>query len=160
VDPLATPVQTVQMRCLRRRRVRQNWIMHWRPAMFLQNDWQREIFNGTFGVVRAIGRGEDESNPDTVLGEIEWDTGLRTFTRGDLDYITYSFAVTYHKAPGSQFKKVIVPILSHPYLLDMSMICTAMTRAQMRVVFVCDQSMAREAVRIRKAALTNTGFEI
>ena len=60
--------------------------------------------------------------------------GLHVFHRIDLAY-----AITVHKAQGSQFKRVIVP-LAKSRLLDRTLIYTALTRGMEQVVFIGDRN--------------------
>jgi exodeoxyribonuclease V alpha subunit len=56
-----------------------------------------------------------------------------------------AYAITVHKAQGSQFKRVIVPIVK-TRLLDRTLIYTALTRGVEQVVFVGDRGAFNAAV--------------
>lgn len=60
------------------------------------------------------------------------------------NYVELGFAVTVHKAQGSQCPRVIVPITSSR-LLDRTMLYTAITRAQRQILLVGDIEAARAA---------------
>ena len=49
-----------------------------------------------------------------------------------------AYAITVHKAQGSQFKRVIVPVI-RSRLLDRTLIYTALTRGMEQVVFIGDR---------------------
>lgn len=53
--------------------------------------------------------------------------------------------ITVHKAQGSQWPRVIVPLTGHR-LLDRTLVYTALTRAQRQVLLVGDEAAAKEAV--------------
>ncbi len=57
-----------------------------------------------------------------------------------------AYAITCHKAQGSQFSKVIVPIRAARNL-DSRMLYTAITRGKTQVVLVGDYNAFSEAVR-------------
>jgi len=63
----------------------------------------------------------------------------------DLHRIDLAYAITVHKAQGSQFKRVIVPIV-RSRLLDRTLIYTALTRGMEQVVFIGDRDAFDAAV--------------
>jgi exodeoxyribonuclease V alpha subunit len=63
-----------------------------------------------------------------------------------LDAIELGYAVTVHKAQGSQFRRVIVPV-SKARNLDRTMLYTAITRATHQVLMVGDHAAASLAAR-------------
>ncbi|GAB7544443.1 ATP-binding domain-containing protein [Cupriavidus sp. 8B] len=75
-----------------------------------------------------------------------------------LEDIELGFAITIHKAQGSQWQRVIIPI-TKSRLLDRTLLYTAITRAQTQVILVGNVEAARSAVlappkaRSRKVAL-------
>jgi exodeoxyribonuclease V alpha subunit len=62
-----------------------------------------------------------------------------------LDDLELGYAITVHKAQGSQWPRVIVPLTGHR-LLDRTLIYTAVTRAQKQVLIVGDEAAAKAAV--------------
>jgi exodeoxyribonuclease V alpha subunit len=56
-----------------------------------------------------------------------------------------AYGITVHKAQGSAFKRVVIPIFQSR-LLDRTMIYTALTRATDQVVFVGDLNTLRNTV--------------
>lgn len=63
-----------------------------------------------------------------------------------LDDLELGYAITVHKAQGSQWPRIIVPI-SGNRLLDRTLVYTAVTRAQHQVILVGDEDAARTAVQ-------------
>lgn len=119
------------------------------PVMWKVNDWERDLFNGTLGVIKkAYDEPEEESlDPSEHLSaKISFDTGLKDITVGDLDSMQLAYAITVHKSQGSQFRRVIVPVVKEP-LMDKSLLYTAVTRGVEQVVLVGDIDAAREAVK-------------
>lgn len=113
-----------------------------------RNMWDKGLQNGSLGRVVEIEPPPDASNsePDRPLAWIEWDDGIRRgLTQDMLEDIELGFAVTVHKAQGSQWRRIIVPVVGSR-LLDRTLIYTAITRAQTQVVLVGDQDAARRAV--------------
>ena len=132
-----------------------------------RNLWSLGLQNGSLGkvlevteVTRPLGA---QNSPDTtaVLAWIEWDDGLRRpLTAAMLEYIQLGYAVTVHKAQGSQWKRVILPVTSSR-LLDRTLLYTAVTRAQSQVVLVGDAEAAMSAVLAPpKAVGRNIGLDV
>ncbi len=56
---------------------------------------------------------------------------------GELDEIVLAYAISVHKSQGSEYKAVVVPVLSqHFVLLQRNLIYTAVTRGKELVVMV------------------------
>ncbi|MNP42296.1 RecBCD enzyme subunit RecD [compost metagenome] len=63
----------------------------------------------------------------------------------DVDLIDYAYALTVHKAQGSQFQRVIVPV-RRSRILDRTLVYTAVTRAQVQVILIGDGAAIRAAI--------------
>ncbi|HML44358.1 MAG TPA: AAA family ATPase [Hyphomicrobium zavarzinii] len=111
------------------------------PVMFGRNDYRRDLRNGSLGVVVRI--------DDAV--EVDFDGERHEFVGSALDDLSLAYAVTVHKAQGSQFRSVVVPV-TRSRLLDRSLIYTAVTRATDRVVLIGEADVLAEAVRQPSAA--------
>ncbi len=108
------------------------------PVIFLQNDYERLIFNGSLGAVLAVG---------TASLMVLWD-GLEKpmeMALQDLEYMDLAYAISIHKAQGSQFRRVIIPVFPSR-LLDRTLIYTAITRAVEQVVILGDKKVLEEAL--------------
>ncbi len=126
-----------------------------------RNLWNKGLQNGSLGrVVQVVPQPEQEcEESDPILAWIDWDDGVRRALTSDmLEDVELGFAVTIHKAQGSQWPRVIIPV-TKSRLLDRTLLYTAMTRAQAQVILVGDVEAARQAVqappkaRSRKVAL-------
>ena len=95
------------------------------------------FMNGAIGVVRRLGQGS---------AFVEFDDGAadRILPR-DLEKMRRGWAVSVHKAQGSSFRHVVVPV-ARSRLLDRSWIYTAVTRAERSCVLVGDEAALREVV--------------
>ncbi len=118
------------------------------PVLCTKNLWDMGVQNGSLGRLHAI-----EEPPlvdlegNVTYGWIRWDDGeLRPLTFEVLDAIELGYAVTVHKAQGSQFRRVIVPV-SKARNLDRTMLYTAITRATHQVLMVGDRAAASRAAR-------------
>ena len=111
-------------------------------VLFATNDYKLGLRNGALG--RIVSLFTAESAEDVVcLAEFE---GLPYELNGaHLRHVVHAYAVTVHKAQGSQFERVIVPVRK-TRLLDNSLLYTAITRGVDQVVLVGDIRAAERAV--------------
>ena len=138
-----------------------------RPSDFLEfdqvlwtlNDWERELFNGTLGVIeKAYDPPKvDYVDPDEhVAARVRFDTGVKDVTIADIDMMKLAYAITVHKSQGSQFKRVIIPVWKMKFtdekdtkkqrFLDKAMFYTAITRGIDQVILVGDIQTAKDAI--------------
>ncbi len=101
---------------------------HGRPVLILRNDYSTRLFNGDLGILL-----QDD------LGELRaWFPGenneMRSFAPGQLPEHETAFAMTVHKAQGSEFGSalIILPEIDSP-ILTRELLYTAVTRAKSRV---------------------------
>ena len=122
------------------------------PVLCTRNLWDRGLQNGSLGIIVEI---EDVPRPLTNAGGTDggdalawvlWDDGARRpILEEMLDDLELGYAITVHKAQGSQWPRVIVPLTGHR-MLDRTLIYTAVTRAQGQVLIVGDEAAAKAAV--------------
>ncbi|MCF5166863.1 AAA family ATPase [Pseudomonas congelans] len=121
--------------------------------MYTSNDWSRNLQNGRLGRLLEVfdepckvnlGT-EDKPKMRTVLGLAEFEGDRHYVLDTDLDVLQHSYAITCHKSQGSQFPRVIIPLVPSK-VLDRTLVYTALTRAQGQVIFVGDVEAAKTAV--------------
>ena len=113
------------------------------PVIWTVNDHQRGLWNGSLGSITAVGHGFVSVRLDGK----DVDLGIRDLANLDLAY-----AISTHKAQGSQFDTVVVPVF-RSRLLDRTLLYTAITRAIRRVVLVGSRSAFDAAVQKPPASL-------
>lgn len=131
-----------------------------------RNRWDFGIQNGSLGKLVKISDSpmpildKDGIEIGSSIATIEWDDGCRRpVTEELLNDLNLGYAITIHKAQGSQWPVVIVA-LSENRLLDRTMIYTAVTRARSKVIIVGDRDAAMRAVKAPpKAHGRRTGLE-
>ena len=120
--------------------------------LFTKNDWVRDLQNGCLGRLvevfdqpRQVNIGSAD-NPvlKNGIAIADFEGSLKYLVDSDIDDIEHSYAITVHKAQGSQFKRVIIP-LRKSRILDRTFLYTALTRAQSQVILIGDMSAARGA---------------
>ena len=106
-----------------------------------ENDYKKEVFNGDIGTIEKIDPVEQE-----VF--IRYDDRLVTYDYGELDEVSLAYAVTIHKAQGSEFPAVVIPMaMQHYMLLQRNLIYTGITRAKHLLVVVGQKKALGLAIR-------------
>jgi exodeoxyribonuclease V alpha subunit len=106
-----------------------------------ENDYKKEVFNGDIGTIEKIDPVEQELF-------IRFDDRLVTYDFGELDEVSLAYAVTIHKAQGSEFPAVVIPVaMQHYMLLQRNLIYTGITRAKRLLVVVGQKKALGLAVR-------------
>jgi exodeoxyribonuclease V alpha subunit len=99
-------------------------------VMQIRNDYEKETFNGDIGIVTAL----DRSRLRIV---VEFDGRPVVYEKDDLNDITLAYAVSVHKAQGSEYQAVVMPLLTqHFIMLQRNLFYTALTRAKKLSVMV------------------------
>lgn len=99
-----------------------------------------DIMNGSLGIVQRA-----TANGASVLFDDENSTKAEIRAH-DLNRVIRGWAVTVHKAQGSAFDRVIIPVV-RSRLLDRQLLYTAITRARKAVVLIGDPHLIRVAVQ-------------
>lgn len=99
------------------------------------------VFNGDVGTIRDINDFDEEI-------EVLFDDGRTViYSYGQLDELEHAYAITIHKSQGSEYKVVILPLLSGPpKLMNRNLLYTAITRAKHMVVVVGNINMVNQMV--------------
>jgi len=99
-------------------------------VMQVRNDYDKDVFNGDIGSVVHTDRGR---------GRLIVDFEGRTvcYEKDELADVTLAYAVSVHKAQGSEYQAVIMPLLTqHFIMLQRNLFYTALTRAKRLSVVV------------------------
>jgi exodeoxyribonuclease V alpha subunit len=109
------------------------------------NDYDKEVFNGDIGRIRAI-------KPDEGEVLVEFDGREVAYEMGELDELALAYAVTVHKSQGSEYPAVVIPLASqHHLLLERNLLYTAVTRGRRLVVLVGQKKAIATAVSTLRA---------
>jgi exodeoxyribonuclease V alpha subunit len=110
-------------------------------VMQLENDYEREVYNGDIGRVTGV-------DPSTQTLEVTMDGRPLSYTADELDQLGIAYAVTVHKAQGSEYPAVVVPLLrQHGRMLRRNLLYTAITRARRLVVLLTEPDALERAVK-------------
>ena len=117
------------------------------------NDYDRQVSNGEVG---RIIRMDMEEQTVVVSFESDWTVA---YTFQELDELTHAFAVSVHKAQGSEYPAVIMPVLDqHGRLLQRNLLYTAVSRARQLVVLVGSREALRTGVENDRATRRYTSL--
>lgn len=119
----------------------------------LRNNYQLEVFNGDLAYVQSL-------DPIEQRFRLALDDGRTVdvpFTQAD--EFGHAFAISVHRAQGSEFRAVVMPVLTAHYLmLQRNLLYTAITRARELVVLVAQPRAIVIAVRNDRIARRYTAL--
>jgi len=121
-----------------------------------RNDYDKDVFNGDVGWIRAINR-----ENSTVKVEFLEEAGplIVSYEFHELDELTLAYAVTVHKSQGSEYPAVVLPLTREHYmLLQRNLLYTAITRAKRLCILIGQPRALEVAVRNDRVAQRNTGL--
>lgn len=121
-------------------------------VMQIQNNYDKEVFNGDVGFVRKIDRIEQELT-------VDFDGKPVVYDFADVDQLTLAYAVSIHKYQGSECPCIVMPVhTTHYMLLFRNLLYTGITRGKKLVVLVGTKKALAMAVRNNKAMGRFTGL--
>jgi exodeoxyribonuclease V alpha subunit len=110
-------------------------------VMQIENDYDKEVYNGDIGYIDDV---------DTDLGELtaRFDGRAVTYGFGELDTLVPAYAATIHKAQGSEYPAVVIPVMTQHYaMLQRNLLYTGVTRGKRLVVLVGQKKAVAIAVK-------------
>ena len=118
--------------------------------MQIRNNYEKEVFNGDIGFIREIDFEDQEL-------AIEFDGRLVKYDVTELDELVLACASTIHKAQGSEYPIVVMPLLmTHYVMLQRNLIYTGITRAKKVFVLIGKKKALGYAVRNMTVSKRNT----
>ena len=111
------------------------------------------VFNGEFGNISLI----DDFNKQV---KIRFDDDKEVWYQyNELEQIEHAYAITVHKAQGSEFDVVIMPISqTAPMLLTRNLLYTGMTRARKLLIIIGNKNIIDFMINNADNKLRNTGL--
>jgi exodeoxyribonuclease V alpha subunit len=121
-------------------------------VMVTRNDYDREVSNGEIGTLVEI----NESEQRMV---VDCDGRLIHYDWLDTDDLAHAYALSIHKAQGSEYPAVVIPLLSeHTIMLYRQLLYTAVTRARQLCVLVGSRRAIDLAIEINRGPNRYTGL--
>ena len=103
-------------------------------VMQIRYDYDRGVYNGDIGFVTRV-EGAQKSTAGSL--SVRFDDRIVDYERTDLDALVLAYAISVHKAQGSEFPAVVLPLhTQHFIMLQRNLLYTAVTRARRLAVIV------------------------
>ena len=119
-------------------------------VMQLRNNYAKEVFNGDQGYIREVDTEDRMLTVDFDGKKVEYDVT-------ELDELTLAYATTIHKAQGSEYPIVVMPVLmTHFVMLQRNLIYTNASIPKLLRCgcnFMRSTSAARTSLPIRRSRL-------
>ena len=98
--------------------------------MQIRNNYDKEVFNGDLGYIESVNQ-EDR----TLM--VNFEERLVEYEVSELDELSLAYATTIHKAQGSEYPIVVMPVMmKHYVMLQRNLIYTGITRAKKVCVLI------------------------
>ena len=110
-------------------------------VMQIENDYDKEVYNGDIGFVTGVDADEGEL-------VVDFEGRAVTYAFGELDTLVPAYAATIHKSQGSEYPAVVIPVMTQHYpMLQRNLLYTGATRGKKLVVIVGQKKAVAIAVR-------------
>ena len=119
-------------------------------VMQIKNNYDKEVFNGDIGIIESV-----DMQDRTLL--VNFDGRSIEYDATELDELVHAYATTIHKAQGSEYPIVVMPVLMNHYvMLQRNLIYTGITRAKKILVMAGTKKALSYAVRNVTVTKRNT----
>ena len=120
--------------------------------MQTRNDYEKDVFNGDIGRVRAF-------NFDDGELEVVIDGRLVAYDFTEAEALMLAYCISTHRSQGSEYPAVVIPLLTQHYMmLQRNLLYTAITRAKKTVVLVGSRRAVYLAVNNNQVAERHGGL--
>jgi exodeoxyribonuclease V alpha subunit len=121
-------------------------------VMQLKNNYQKEITNGSVGIIAKIN--SEEENISVVFDD-KW----INYDFDELDELSLAYAISIHKYQGSECPCIIMPIhISHFKLLFRNLLYTGITRGKKKVILIGSKKALAIGIRNQDSLKRITGL--
>lgn len=114
--------------------------------LHLVNEPEHNVFNGDIGYISSIipAKHADSKMDELVL---DFDGNEVIYPRNQWHKITLSYAMSIHKAQGSEFELIILPLVSaYHRMLQRNLLYTAITRSRSKLILIGEVSAFEQAI--------------
>lgn len=113
----------------------------------LVNSPEDNVFNGDIGKIVGIEYGKNQKRYEDKL-TIAFDQTEVVYSRKNFNNLTLAYCTSIHKAQGSEFKLVIMPVLpQYRRMLKKNLLYTGITRASSMLILLGDPNSISESVK-------------
>ena len=114
-------------------------------VMQIRNNYDKHTYNGDIGKIIDINLIDQKVQINFYGRDVEYDFS-------SLDEIVHAYAISIHKSQGSEYRVVIIPVVTQHYiLLQRNLIYTAITRGRKLVVLVGTKKALAMAINTVKS---------
>ena len=122
-------------------------------VMQTQNNYDKDVYNGDIGTVFSF-------DPIEHTMTIDFEGRAVTYDWTEADQIVLAYAISVHKAQGSEFPAVVIPLVTQHYMmLQRNLLYTAVTRARRLCVLVGSKRAISIAVHNNKVSQRYTALD-
>ncbi len=119
-------------------------------VLHTKNNYQLGVFNGESGSIHSI-------NGNSVA--VQYGERLIKYDASTIGQLTHGFAITIHRAQGSEYPFVVIPVhATQQPMLNRALLYTALTRARQMVVLVGSRDAFAQAIANVEASHRQTGL--
>jgi exodeoxyribonuclease V alpha subunit len=122
-------------------------------VMQTQNNYDKDVYNGDIGFIQSMDLIEQNLT-------VNFDGRSVAFDWSEADQLSLAYAISVHKAQGSEFPVVVMPVVTQHYtMLQRNLLYTAITRARKLCVLAGSRRAVTMAVRNNKVTQRFTALE-
>lgn len=122
-------------------------------VMQTQNNYDKDVYNGDIGFISGLDLYEHSLS-------VNFEGRIVDYDWTEADQLALAYAVSVHKAQGSEFPAIVMPLVtSHYMMLQRNLLYTAVTRARQLCVLVGSRRAIGIAVRNDKVAHRYTALD-
>ena len=133
-----------------------NYNMIWEKESYgsLKKELGNGVFNGELGIIENV-------NETDKTVTVKFDDGKKAvYENTDLEQLEHAYAITVHKAQGSEFDVVLIPIANlAPMLQTRNLIYTAITRAKKLIIIIGNRNTIDFMIKNNNTKNRNTGLQ-
>ena len=122
-------------------------------VMQTQNNYDKDVYNGDIGFIQSIDVIEQNLT-------VHFDGRTTAFDWSEADQLSLAYVISVHKAQGSEFPVVVMPIVTQHYtMLQRNLLYTGITRARQLCVLAGSRRAVHMAVQNNKVTQRFTALE-
>ena len=117
----------------------------------MENNYDQDVYNGEIGrITNILGKHVFVEFPDKSM----------TLTEEDMLTMSLAYAITVHKAQGSEYHRILLPFTSmYNVMLQRNLLYTAITRAKDKVLIIGSKTAIQTAVNNQEYQYRYTLFK-
>ena len=134
--------------------IKNNYDIEWEKTQNGKKVFGKGVFNGEIGTVKNINEKEKQI-------KIQYDDQkIAYYEFSELEQIEHSYAITIHKAQGSEYDVVIMVIpQAAPMLLTRNLLYTGITRAKKLLIIISTENIIQYMIQNVDIKKRNTGLK-